>query len=324
MNIRHLSLPGRTTGTTHRYMVDPVITEEQVEKRRYWIAEISRLSGNFGVDAAKVEDEINREIADQGLGVLLGHLRLCGAIPEIYGHDTSEEKLYSKYTDVVIHEAYLFCGFNSLVLKERGGVADVECVSHEYSFVADAKAFRLSRTAKNQKDFKVQAMDGWKHGKPYAMVVCPIYQLPSRSSQIYQQAGARSVCIWTYTHLAVLVRYAQATSPAKAIDLLLGVFKAVEAMNPSKDATAYWQTVNRRMLEFDHQIANIWRDEKVALVESIQISREEALEFLASERQRIMQLSKEEAVKEVLRASKINNKIAAIRSVSDNGLVAHT
>ena len=29
-----------------------------------------------------------------------------------------------------------------------------------YSLVADAKAFRLSRTAKNQKDFKVQAMDG--------------------------------------------------------------------------------------------------------------------------------------------------------------------
>ena len=90
---------------------------------------------------------------------LLGHLRLCGAMPENYGHDTSEEKLYSKYTDVVIHEAYSFMGFNSLVLRERADVADVECVSNDYSFVADAKTFRLSRTAKNQKDFKVQAMD---------------------------------------------------------------------------------------------------------------------------------------------------------------------
>ena len=84
------------------------------------------------------------------------------------------------------------------------------CVA-DYSFVADAKAFRLSRTAKNQKDFKVEAMDGWKHGKPFAMVVCPVYQLPSRTSQIYQQAVARSVCICTYTHLAVLVRYAKIT-----------------------------------------------------------------------------------------------------------------
>ncbi len=60
----------------------------------------------------------------------------------------------------------------------------------DYSFVADAKAFRLSRTAKNQKDFKVQAMDDWKHSKTYAMVVCPVYQLLTRTSQIYQQAGA--------------------------------------------------------------------------------------------------------------------------------------
>ena len=59
-------------------------------------------------------------------------------------------------------------GFTSIVLKERANVADVECVCNDYSFVADAKAFRLSRTAKNQKDFKVQAMDNWKYGKPFA------------------------------------------------------------------------------------------------------------------------------------------------------------
>ncbi len=183
-----------------------VITQEQIDSRSYWIDEISRISGDFGVNAEKVEVEINKEIQDKGIDALLGHLRLCGAIPENYGHDTSEEKLYSKYTDVVIHEAYKTIGFNSLVLKERADAADVECVNNEYSFVADAKAFRLSRTAKNQKDFKVQAMDGWKHGKPYAMVVCPAYQLPIRASQIYQQAGAKAVCIGTYTHLAVFSR----------------------------------------------------------------------------------------------------------------------
>ncbi len=74
-----------------------------------------------------------------------------------------------------------------------------------YSFVADAKVFRLSRTAKNQKDFKIQAMDNWKFGKPFAMVVCPLYQIPSKNSQIYQQASARNVCIFSYSHLAVLV-----------------------------------------------------------------------------------------------------------------------
>ncbi len=298
-----------------------IISAEQVQSRRYWIDEISRLSGNFGVDAEKVEEGLGQEIKTDGIDSLLGHLRLCGAIPERYSHDSSEEKLYSKYTDVVIHKAYSYTGFNSLVLKERADAADVECVSDKFSFVADAKAFRLSRTAKNQKDFKVQAMDGWKHGRSYAMVVCPVYQLPSRTSQIYQQAGARSVCIGTYTHLAVLVRYAHATNKNKAMELVHEVFKSVEAMNPSKDANTYWQIVNRKMLDFDQKIAKIWKDEKRASIESIHISKEEAMGFLASERERIMRLSKEEAIKEVLKLNKIENKLGAVKSVSDNGLL---
>jgi len=298
-----------------------IITEKQLEKHAYWIDEISRLSGDFGVDAEKVEQEMNQEIAEEGIDVLIGHLRLCGAIPEKYGHDTSEEKLYSKYTDVVIHEAYQAMGFQSCVIKERADVADVECVNDDFSFVADAKAFRLSRTAKNQKDFKVQAMDSWKHGKPYAMVVCPVYQLPARTSQIYQQAGARSVCIGTYTHLAVLVRYAEITNPEKAVELLHEIYKAVDAMNPSKDASTYWQIFNRTMLDYDPLLQEIWKEEKQASIESIQISREEALQFLAEERERIMRMSKDEAINEVIRSHKIENKIRAINTVSDNGLL---
>lgn len=300
------------------------ITKYQIEKRNFWIDEISHLSGNFGVDAGKVEQEISEEIKKDGIQSLLGHLRLCGAIPEIYAHDSSEEKLYSKYTDVVIHEAYLAMGFNSIVLKERADVADVECVNDDFSFVADAKAFRLSRTAKNQKDFKVQAMDGWKHGKPYAMVVCPVYQLPSRSSQIYQQAGSRSVCVGTYSHLAVLVRFAYEKSNNKAMEILHEIFKSVEAMNPSKNANDYWQVVNRKMLSFGSILNSIWNDEKQASIESIHISREEALRFYAKERERIMRLSKQDAIREVLKSSKIDNKINAINSVSDNGILEIT
>lgn len=297
-----------------------IITQDQIDQRNYWIDEISRLSGNFGVDAEKVENEINGEIEKIGIDAILGHLRLCGAIPERYGHDTSEEKLYSKYTDVVIHEAFSAIGLQSLVLKTRADVADVECVADDYSFVADAKAFRLSRTAKNQKDFKVQAMDGWKHGKPYAIVVCPVYQLPSRSSQIYQQAATRSVCVGTYSHLAVLVQYAELVSQSKAIELLKQLFISVESMNPSKDAPAYWQTLNRKMLGFDNKIRDLWREEKKASAESVNISREESLHFLASERERIMKMSKDQAISEILRSSKIDGKIRAVQSVCDNGL----
>lgn len=298
-----------------------VILKEQVENRKYWIDELRRLSGNFGVDVDRVEQELSQEIQQSGTGPLLGHLRLCGAIPEGYGYDSSEEKLYAKYTDVVIHEAYTVMGFTSLVLRERANAADVECITDDYSFVADAKAFRLSRTAKNQKDFKIQAMDNWKHGKPYAMIVCPVYQLPSRTSQIYQQATARSVCIATYTHLAVLVRYAQESTQNKAVELVHEMFRAVEAMVPSKDATSYWQIINRTLLDFDRAIGEIWREEKLASNESILISREEALAFLAAERERIMRLSREAAIKEVLKLTKLNNKIQSIQSVAENRIL---
>lgn len=301
-------------------MSDKIITKEQIQLRNHWIDKISQLSGDFGVDADKVEHEINLEVQQKGIASVVGHLRLCGAIPERYGHDTSEEKLYSKYTDIVIHEAFCAIGLQSSVLKARADVADVECVSKNYSFVADAKAFRLSRTAKNQKDFKVLAMDGWKHGKPYAIVVCPVYQLPSRKSQIYQQAASHSVCIGTYSHLAVLTRYAELTSKSKAVNLLEELFKCVDTMNPSKDAVAYWQSLNRAMIQFDPKIKKLWQEEKKASIESVEISREESLTFLASERERVMKMSKSQAIEEVLKSYKINGKIAAVESVRDNGL----
>ena len=298
-----------------------IITNEQVENRKYWVDNLSRLSGNFGVDTERIEQELRQEVQDYGIVSLLGHLRLCGAIPECYGPDTSEEKLYSKYTDAVIHEAYTAIGFTSLVLIERADVADVECVTDDYSFVADAKAFRLSRTAKNQKDFKVQAMDDWKHGKPYAMVVCPVYQLPYRTSQIYQQAAARSVCIATYTHLAVLVRYAYETTESKALELVHEIFRTVEAMNPSKSANSYWQAVNRTLLDFDSAIGKIWREEKIASNESILISKKEALTFLAAERARIMRLSRAEAIREVLKWKRLDSKIQTVESITQNGIL---
>lgn len=92
-------------------------------------------------------------------------------------------------------------------------------------------------------------------------------------------------------------------------------------MNPSKDASAYWQVLNRAFLDSDDSIAAIWREEKMASVESIKIAREEALTLLARERERIMKLTHEDAIKEVLKWRKIENRIRAVKSVTDNGLL---
>jgi hypothetical protein len=163
-------------------MNERVITDAAVRRRSSWIDEIVTLSGRFGADSSRVDDELRSEIDNEGSIAILDHLRLCGSIPERYGHDSSEEKLYSKYTDSLLASVFRHIGLVAVVLTERADTADVEAIGNSISLVADAKVFRLSRTAKNQKDFKIEALHGWKHGKPHAMIVCPIYQLPSSTS----------------------------------------------------------------------------------------------------------------------------------------------
>ena len=298
--------------------MNEVISDAAIERRCYWIDEIVSLSGHFGAASSRVEDELSDEIEQHGVESLLDHLRLCSAIPESYGHDSSEEKLYSKYTDALISESYSWIGLESMVLNERADSADVEAAAEEYSFVADAKVFRLSRTAKNQKDFKVQAMDNWKRGKPFAMIVCPLYQLPTRASQIYQQAAARNVCIFSYSHLAVLTRLVESEGKDVVIGLLHEIFETVQAMNPSKDANSYWQAVNRTVLQYGDPIGDLWRTEKIATIEGISVSKEIALTYYASQREAIMKLSRKEAIKQLIEMHKIDSRISTIRAVSDN------
>ena len=298
-----------------------IISQSSIERRVYWISEIEKLSGDFSGDYNRLEQELKLDINNGGIDALLDHLRLSGDIPEQYDHDSSEEKLYSKYTDALLAEAYRNLGFKSLVLTERADAADVDAFARNYSFVADAKTFRLSRTAKNQKDFKIQAMDNWKRGKPYAMVVCPIYQLPTRTSQIYEQASSRNVCIFTYSHLAVLVRYKQVSNEEKIESLLHKVFESVKLLTPSKDANSYWYAVNRAILTFDRKIDEFWRTEKMAAVESIKVAKEQALNYIAKEQEKIMRMTHDQAINELLKTNKFESKINVIRGVTNNDIL---
>ncbi len=297
-----------------------LVGSEARERRRYWVSEIVKLSGDFGQDSARLETELAEEVAGDG-SALLDHLRLCGAIPEGYPRNSSEEKLYSKYTDVVIAYAFRAMGLRSHVLTERVDVADVECFGADFSFVADAKAFRMSRTAKNQKDFKVQAMDGWKHGKPFAVVVPPLYQLPERSSQIYMQAGQRNVAILSYSHLAVLAGIAERAGTAVAESTLLSILRSVEAMTPSKDAVGYWQIVNRTLLDADECCSELWASEQLATEQALSAAKADALEFLDAERERIVGLSHGEAIDQLLSESKIGNRTSVVEQLSTNQLL---
>lgn len=297
-----------------------ILSKSAIERKSLWLNKIATAKQSFQDASSDLESELHQEISQEGIASLLDHLRLCGDIPESFEHDSTEEKLYSKYTDIIVSEAFKFIGLKSLVLRERADVADVEVFSTAFSFVADAKAFRLSRTAKNQKDFKVQAMSRWKHGKPYAMIVCPIYQLPAHSSQIYQQATAYNVCIFTYSHLAVLATLSEIEGQSRAEELLLNIFQTIPTLNPSKEAKYYWYIINNTMLRFSKHLAKLWEIEKQVTVEAIAIAKQFAQAYLAAQRERIMRMSHQDAVNELLKLHKIDSKIRSINSVSYSGI----
>jgi len=299
-----------------------ILSEKSLKRRAYWVEEIVKISGRFGDDSSRVISELTAEIKQDGATALVDHLRLCGSIPEHYGHDSSEEKLYSKYTDAVLAAAYRHIGLTSTVLDERADAADVEAVGKNFSLVADAKAFRLSRTAKNQKDFKIEAMDGWKRGKPHAMVVCPIYQLPARASQIYQQAIARNVCIFSYSHFAVILQFHSELGERPAQRLLSEVFTCAESLHPTKDSVAYWTCINRAMLRFHKAVPPLWLKEKVAMVEGLEAAKEEALTFLARQREKIMKLDRDEAIRQLIVHKKLEGRGKKIQSITDNGILS--
>ncbi|MDP2423412.1 MAG: HindIII family type II restriction endonuclease, partial [Bacteroidales bacterium] len=138
--------------------------------------------------------------------------------------------------------------------------------------------------------------------------------------QIYHQATSRNVCIFTYSHLSLLLTYSETESRSKAKQLLQKIFQTVPALNPSKNSNDYWLAINRTMFEFSRKIENLWNIEKEASIYSINIAKEEALTFLAQEREKIMRMSHQEALKELIKVHKIDNKIRIINAISDNGL----
>ncbi len=294
---------------------------EAKTRRAYWVAEFAKLSGSFGDDSTKLIEELRAEIGRDGKEALLDHLRLCGAMPEQYGHDSSEEKLYSKYTDAVICESLSAIGLRSAVITTRADAADVQARGRNFSLVADAKAFRLSRTAKNQKDFKVQAMDGWRQGLDFAAIVCPIYQLPGRTSQIYQQAIARNVCILSYSHLAALVGVGVRRKPPAAEESFHEMLKTISLLHPSKSATDYWTGLNRSLLTSLEHDSDLWTAEKTASFEALGVVKDESLRYLRSERNRLLGLSHEEALAELIRLAGIDSRIAKVERLEHGDLL---
>lgn len=160
----------------------------------------------FKVQTQKIIDYVD-SLTDDEIKIIVKEI---GTIPECIKASSSEEKLFSKSSDVILARCFRMLGLKSKAIAERADSADIiaESLFHKYSLVADAKCFRMSRTAKNQKDFKVAALSNWRGGEnEYAVLVSPYFQYPKAESQIYKTALDNNVCLFAWEHISILLNY---------------------------------------------------------------------------------------------------------------------
>lgn len=250
-------------------------------------------------------------ITDQcSINELLEHLEHAGVIPECFAHDSTEEKVYAKYCDSLLTRVLSELGLKARTISERSDAADVEAEGHKYKIVGDAKAFRLSRTAKNQKDFKVESLSIWKRDADFACLVAPIYQYPTRTSQIYHQATRLNVTLLSYTHLSFMIRSAPNIIKRNR---LREIWQVPNSLKPTKNATTYWKAIDNKMIDLSGVNSIVWQTTvKEALNILPKIGKEE-ISYWEEEKKRISELSHKEAVEELIKARKIDTKIEIIK-----------
>ena len=250
-------------------------------------------------------------------------LKNIGIIPESIRHDSSEEKLFAKATDILLAKTFQDLGLSASVNNERANCADVVVKSkiHKYSMVADAKAFRLSRTAKNQKDFKVKSMIDWRGDHDYSVLVCPFYQYPKNRSQIYGQALDGKVCLLSWEHLVLFLE--NDVKETKKLSLQ-------KLWNISDELSSKVTVKNKDKNTNFHQDGNLLIQKHVGLKEDVfrrvfELCREvtvkrgkSEIKFWESEIDRINGLTKKQAITELLESMKIRKKISTIQKYIDS------
>jgi len=254
---------------------------------------------------------LEKELTGLTLEEVKESLLECGVIPESFGHDSSEEKLYSKYTDILLVKAFNFLGINAKIVKQRADSADVEGATKEYSIVGDAKAFRLSRTAKNQKDFKVEALSKWRKDKDFACLICPLYQYPKNTSQIYRQAIDRNVTLLSYIHLIYMLSQKNADKVSYK-----SLWIAGKKLKGAKDAASYWKAIDRAVARIFQKPEEDLTKAKLLEFKSLEKSAKEEMDYLQKKIQSIKKLSHQEAITRLIKSEKLDSKIVQIKKIA--------
>jgi len=234
-----------------------------------------------------------------------------GIMPEVFDHDSSEEKLWSKFSDIILAQSLTFLGLSSQVLRTRGNSADVYSKAKGYTLVSDAKCFRLSRTAKNQKDFKIKALDDWRRRDTYALLVAPLPQYPVDRSQIYPQAFSQNVTLLSYFHLQFLMEN-DVRGRLENLWRLPEYIKKHYKIGEQERGFTYWQAVDAVICEVTKRPTQVLKDYRRHEIEKVKEIGQEGINYWQSRIESLSKLTREQAVKLLIKAHKIEQKIETI------------
>lgn len=276
---------------------------------------LTREKKNFKLSGNDIESYINSLSKDDFIEIV----KEIGTIPEAIEASSTEEKLYSKASDIVLARCFSELGLKAKAVSERGNSADIVAESnHGYTLVADAKTFRLSRTAKNQKDFKISTLSRWRGMEhDFAVLVAPYFQYPNTSSQIYSSSLSDKVCLLSWEHMLFLLNKNVVEDFSLSLEQIWNAPTRIE--RDSKIAYAdrmncLFPYINKMVCDRIPINLNDFEEQLDICKLYIFDRSNDEIAILKTEIQNIEEYTKEQAIKELIRSRKLNEKISAILS----------
>lgn len=266
---------------------------------------------------AKASEEIKIYVNEIDRQTVIDIVKEIGTIPECIEASSSSEKLFSKASDCILARCFSELGMPSIAVNERGNSADIIARSnHGYTLVADAKTFRLSRTAKNQKDFKIDTLSNW-HGSEhdFALLVAPYFQYPNTVSQIYASALDKQVCLLSWEHILFLLENNVMESDTLSLEAIWNA--PVRLARDTRIAYAdrmncQFPYINQMLCDRISVPIQKFNEQLDVCKDIIRNRGNYELKYLNTEKEAITMLTRDEAIAELLKSKKVLERISTI------------
>ncbi len=266
---------------------------------------------------SEASDEIKRYVNDLDRQTVVDIVKEIGTIPECIEASSSAEKLFSKASDCILARCFSELGMPSIAVNERGNSADIIARSnHGYTLVADAKTFRLSRTAKNQKDFKIDTLSNWRGSEhDFALLVAPYFQYPNTVSQIYSSALDKQVCLLSWEHILFLLENNVMETDTLSLEAIWNA--PVRLARDTRIAYAdrmncQFPYINQMLCDRISVPIQSFNEQLDICKATIRNRGNYELEYLNTEREAITALTRDEAIAELLKSKKVLERISTI------------